>query len=211
MTKKTRKSRRGIPKGDKRARTRATLIAAATEVVREKGYEGTTQEDIAQRACMTRGAVQGNFKDKDEIFFAIATTRWAPIAPKFESGGSLSDFLHSMAVAVIAAMPDRRSAAIGFTSFTTYALRHETLRAKVVEQIAGLYEWSANWIVTQIPQSDLPMPAAIFVRVIHAVTEGLTYQRFLTPELVNDEVIHAAFAVLAGGPAKQQARKRRAR
>jgi hypothetical protein len=42
------------------------------------------------------------------------------------------------------------------------------------------------------------------------VTEGLTYQRFLTPELVNDEVIHAAFAILAGAPAKQHARKRRA-
>jgi AcrR family transcriptional regulator len=211
MTKKALRSRRGIPKGDKRARTRAKLIAAATEVVREKGYESTTQEDIARRACMTRGAVQGNFKDKDEIFFAMAITHWAPIAPKFEPGGSLSDFLRSMAVAVIAAMPNRRAAAIGFTSFTTYALRHETLRANVVKQIAGLYEWSANWIVTQIPQSDLPMPAAIFVRVVHAVTEGLTYQRFLTPELVNDDVIHAAFAILAGVPAKQPARKRRAK
>ena len=31
-----------------------------------------------------------------------------------------------------------------------------------------------------------------------AVTEGLLFQRFLTPELVPDEAFHAAFAALAG-------------
>ena len=42
------------------------------------------------------------------------------------------------------------------------------------------------------------MPAETFVQVLHALIEGLTYQRFLTPELVGDEVIYATFDVLAG-------------
>ena len=41
------------------------------------------------------------------------------------------------------------------------------------------------------------MPAEDLVRVIGALTEGLTFQRLLTPELISDETIFAAFAALA--------------
>jgi AcrR family transcriptional regulator len=30
-------------------------------VIREKGYERTTMEEVARRAGMTRGAIYGNF------------------------------------------------------------------------------------------------------------------------------------------------------
>ena len=42
------------------------------------------------------------------------------------------------------------------------------------------------------------MPLDQLVRVINALIEGLLFQRFLTPELMPDETIHAAFAALAG-------------
>ena len=42
--------------------------------------------------------------------------------------------------------------------------------------------------------------AEIMVRVINALIEGLLFQRFLTPELMPDEVFHAAFAALATRP-----------
>src|SRR5262249_39683639 len=54
------------PKGDKRERTRAALLAAARDLIREKGYAQTTLEDIAERAGMTTGAIYGNFKNRDE-------------------------------------------------------------------------------------------------------------------------------------------------
>ena len=41
------------------------------------------------------------------------------------------------------------------------------------------------------------MPAGQLVRVIHALTEGLVLLRLLTPELMPDDVFHAAFAALA--------------
>lgn len=42
------------------------------------------------------------------------------------------------------------------------------------------------------------MPAEDLVRVIGVLTEGLTFRRLLTPELISDDVICAAFAALAG-------------
>jgi AcrR family transcriptional regulator len=186
------------PKGDKRARTRAKLIEAAAEMVREKGYEYTTLDEVAQRAGMTRGAIHGNFKNKDELFLAIAATRWQPITPQFRPGASFAQQMRLLADAVVATMPSRHGAAIGFTSFQTYALTHEELRTGVVRAIGEIYTRSAEGILALIPQNELPMPAETLVRVLHALIEGLTYQRFLTPELVSDDVIYAAFDALSG-------------
>jgi hypothetical protein len=40
------------------------------------------------------------------------------------------------------------------------------------------------------------MRADQLVRVIHALTEGLVFQRLLTPEMIPDEIFRAAFAAL---------------
>jgi AcrR family transcriptional regulator len=184
------------PKGDKRERTRGALVQAATELVREKGYERTTLEDVARRAGMTRGAIYGNFRDKEELFLAVAETRWAPIVPDIWPSVTFAEYMRLLAEAVVAAMPARRAAAVGFTSFQTFALTHETLRAGVVDQIDEIYRWSAEGLTSLFPNDELPMPAAIFVRVVHAMMEGLTYQRYFVPELVTDDVIYAAFDAL---------------
>ena len=52
-------SRRRQPKGDKRERTRGKLLESARSLIREKGHENTTLEDIAERAGMTTGAFMG--------------------------------------------------------------------------------------------------------------------------------------------------------
>lgn len=61
----------------------------------------------------------------------------------------------------------------------------------------SLSEYSGEGLLQIIPASELPMPVEHFVRVVHALTEGLMALRFLTPELFTDEVIIAAFEALA--------------
>jgi len=48
---------RGRTKGNKRERTRAKLMQAARELIRERGFEHTSLEQIAERAGMTTGAI----------------------------------------------------------------------------------------------------------------------------------------------------------
>ena len=74
-------SGRRKPKGDKRDRTRAALLEAARALVREKGYERTTLEEVAARAGMTTGAIYGNFKNRDELFIALGHAYWTPFKP----------------------------------------------------------------------------------------------------------------------------------
>jgi AcrR family transcriptional regulator len=189
-------SPRRQPKGDKRDRTRAQLLEAARSLIREKGYEHTTLEAIAERAGMTTGAIYGNFKNRDELFISLGQTYWAPIKPHVQPGSTLPDIMQALADGTLAAISDRRAAAVGRLTGLAYTLTHEELRAKVAEFTAKSYALGEQWLRSVTKEEDLPMPADQLVRVIHALTEGLVFQRLLTPELMPDEVFHAAFAAL---------------
>lgn len=189
-------SRRG-PKGDKRARTRARLLAAARELVREKGYEHTTLQDVAQRAGMTVGAIYGNFKNRDDLFIALAETFWGPITAEFPPESTFAEKMRALADATLAAVPERRIAAVGALTGKAYALTHEELRARAQALTAAAYDEGAAWVRSVAEEGELALPPELLVRVVHALTEGLLMQRILTPELVPDEVFYAAFGLLA--------------
>lgn len=186
------------PKGDKRERTRAKLLEAGRAVVREKGYERTTMEAVAQRAGMTSGAIYGNFKNRDELFIALGLAYWAPIKPRIRPGSTFAEKMQALAEATIAAIPERGAAAVGRLTGMAYALTNEAMREKVAETTAASYASGAAWLRSVIEDGDAPMAPELLVVVIHALTEGLVFQRLMTPELVPDAVFHAAFAALAG-------------
>ena len=177
----------------KRDRTRVKLVDSALDVIREKGFYRTTLEDVARRAGMTRGAIYGNFKDKEELFLAVIETRWRPVAP-IRHGTTLHDHMRIVGEAVVAAIPARRAQALGALSFQIYALSNGEMRLRIAQLNAELYRRGAERLEQQVPAGELPMPAAEFVRVLHALTDGLLFLRFLQPELITDEVILKAFA-----------------
>lgn len=185
------------PKGDKRERTRARLLEAARELIREKGYARTTLQDVASRAGMTSGAIYGNFKNRDELFVSLAEAYWAPIRPKVKAGATFAELMQALASATLAALPDREKAAMGRLTGMAYTLAQDDLRARVREITAQSYAFGASWLRAAIDERELPMSPDHLVRVIHALTEGLVFQRLLTPELVPDEVFYEAFAALA--------------
>ena len=185
------------PKGDKRDRTRATLLEAARAIVREKGHARTTLAAVARRAGMTTGAIYGNFKNREELFIALGQTYWAPVKPRIKQRATFAEVMHAMAEATLEAIPERTTAAVGRLTGLAYALESPELRARVREVTAASYKLGAEWLRTLGDQRDLPMPPEQLVCVIHALIEGLVLQRILTPELFPDELFFAAFEALA--------------
>jgi AcrR family transcriptional regulator len=51
--------------------TRQELLRSARAIFARDGFEHARLEDIASRAGKTRGAFYANFKDKEDVFFAI--------------------------------------------------------------------------------------------------------------------------------------------
>lgn len=188
------------PKGDKRARTRAALMEAARQLAREKGFDDVTLEDVARRAGMTSGAIYGNFRNRQDLFMAIARTDWPAILPVIPPGSTFAEKMRAFAEATLAALPDRRLAAPARLSGMAHTLNHAEARAQVREITAQSYAAGAAWLASVLQEGDSPMSPEILVVVIHALTEGLVFQRLMTPDLVPDEVFYAAFAALASTP-----------
>src|SRR6478672_4561104 len=160
---------RGKPKGDKRDRTRAALLEAARALIREKGYERTTLDEVAHRAGMTTGAIYGNFKNRDELFIALGQTYWAPVKPRLKPGATFAEGMRALAEATLEAIPQRTTAAVGRLTGLAYALESPELRARVREVTAASYEFGAEWLRTLGDPRELPMPPEHLVRVIHAI------------------------------------------
>jgi AcrR family transcriptional regulator len=187
----------GDSKGGKRARTRAKLIEAAAAVIGEKGFDRASLEEIAARAQMTRGAVYGNFKDKEELFLAVVATRWRPIIPPFEPGASFRQQMRILGKTVAAEAQARRSQAAAATAFQLYILTHETMRLQLARQNAAIYKKMARVVLKIVPANELPMPASKFVCVLDALITGLLFTYFQTPELVTEDIFVAAFEAFA--------------
>jgi AcrR family transcriptional regulator len=145
---------------------------------------------------MTTGAIYGNFKNRDELFIALGQTYWAPVTPQIKPGATFAAAMRALAKATLAAVDERRPAAVGRLTGLAYTLKNPELRARVHDITQSSYEIGADWL-SEFDASELPMPPKQLVRVIHALIEGLVMQRILTPELCPDEVFYAAFGALA--------------
>jgi AcrR family transcriptional regulator len=185
------------PEPGKRARTRGTLIEAAAAVIGEKGFDRASLEEIAARAGMTRGAVYGNFKDKDELFFAVIESFWKPIIPPFRPGASLKQQMRILGETVAREARIRQPYASAAAAFQLYALTHKQVRQTLTEKNEASYKWFARELVKVIPARELPMPAEQFVRVLDTMITGLLFTYFQTPNLITEDIFLSAFEGLA--------------
>jgi len=148
---------------------------------------------------MSNGAIYGNFKNREELLSSIGPTYWPQVRPNVAPGASVAEIMRAMAEALIAVMSARAQAGGGRLRGLAYTFGNAALMANGSKIAAGRYAAAVTWWRERFPdESQLPMPAENLVRVISALTEGLTYQRLLTPDLIPDDVIYAAFAALAG-------------
>ena len=191
--------RKGVPKGDKRQRTRKTLVVAAAEVIAERGFDRTSIEAVCSKANLSRGSFYGNFKSREDLFLAVMDSQWTPIEADFRPGAPLKVQLRILGEAVAAASHARLPMAAGAAAFQLYTLTHPHMRERMTERNAETYRGMAAGFMRIAPPGSLPMPADRFARVIDALINGLVFTRFQTPDLISDEDIIAAFEALAGG------------
>jgi AcrR family transcriptional regulator len=191
---------RGRPRNDPRTGTRAKLVEAALALIRERGYEGTTLATVAERAGVTTGAIYANFKNRADLLMAVADAKGGPIPGRMWPGMTFREAMRSQAQALIDAMPERQASAVGALGFHIQTLTHEDLRERVRAQTAEAYRQVAEGLPKLIPIEQFSMPPEVLAPVVHALIEGLVLRRALTPELVTDEVIYAAFDALAVPP-----------
>ena len=193
----------------KRARTRAALLEAAAQLIAEEGYDRLSMDRVAGRAGMTKGAIYGNFTSKEDLIieaFAIGLRR---TPPSLVPGGSAADHLRTIAEEMVAMTPRVRAAATQLVAFELYALTHEEMRLRAAQYTAATYARMEAWVRQMFPVDQLRMPPAEFVRVLHALSNGLLVIHALAPDLVSADVVRAALASLAKDDGPKVVRKRK--
>jgi AcrR family transcriptional regulator len=62
-------------RAEKQAETRRRLLEAAEQVFRERGFAGSTVEEITERAGFSRGAFYSNFESREQLFIELLHRR----------------------------------------------------------------------------------------------------------------------------------------
>lgn len=183
---------------EKRQRTRAQLIDAAKAVIKEKGFHAVSLQEVAERAGMSRGAIYGNFRNREDLIVGVVETLWQPVVPPLRKGASFREQMRIIGQAVAEAAEARMHMAVGAASFQLYALSNPRMRKRLARENAKIYQHIAKELLNFISEQELPMPVEKFVKVTHALSDGLMFAHFMTPELITADVIVSAFEALAG-------------
>src|SRR5215831_14168494 len=146
-------------RGDKRDRTRAALIEAAGRLVSERGYEKTTLEAVATSVGMSRGAIYGNFKNRDELFLAMVRAKWTPIVAPFTPGVSLSEQMRIAGRFAYRAALERRPQAAAAAAFRLYVTQNPQLRDRLAKENAAILKRIADTLDAAYG-AGLPMSAS---------------------------------------------------
>lgn len=65
--------------------TKARIFKAALQLISEKGYTGTTVDEIVARAGVAKGTVYYHFSGKAELVEALIAEQLGPVAERFRS------------------------------------------------------------------------------------------------------------------------------
>ncbi|MFE0186769.1 TetR/AcrR family transcriptional regulator [Streptomyces sp. NPDC058989] len=194
--------RKRLTREESRQQTRHRLLAAAAELFTERGVNGTSVEQIAERAGYTRGAFYGNFEDKNALVAELLHDR---TRRELEEVRSLTQGASSGADALDRLRAWNRDRAQHLPQWLAlrmelvlYALRNDELRPLLGERellargahTTGLEQAFAARGVTS------PADPAFLALIVHALEDGLLIQRLLTPDGIQDDVVVDAFDLL---------------
>jgi AcrR family transcriptional regulator len=189
-------------RGDKRERTRAVLIAAAWEVIEEKGFAAASLEEIARRVGMTRGAIYSNFPSRSDLLLAVVSQRGLKIDRDFSGPGTLKEQLHRFAQGLVATLPDARGTQRWHAEFMVHIAADPVLRAHIAEGFADGFGKMAEQFRTQHGGALAIDPHSLAL-AIQSLAMGFVYQAILSPEAVPARAIFEAFDALADGATRK--------
>jgi AcrR family transcriptional regulator len=187
-----------LTRAEQKARTREELRASAAELFAQQGVNGASVEQIAENAGYSRGAFYSNFKNKNELIVDLLeerTLRERDEVTQLTAGQDPFDALRAWHRA-------RADNLEGWLSLRTelllYALRNPDFRPRMAdrERVALDAHTSSIEAAAAKKQVQLPAPAQFLALVVHALEDGLLYQRLLFPDDIPDEVVVDAVELL---------------
>jgi len=189
-----------MQRDQKRAKTRAELIAAASALIQEEGFAAASLDAIARRAGLTKGAIYSNFADKTELLMAVRADRTPVLRPALELTAPLARQLRLFAEALIENLDSIRAESRFVAEYQLYAQTDKAFGDSLAAGYTQVFD-HADAGFAQCPDELLISGRQLMV-VLQSTALGLIHQSFMSPAEITPEIIRAAFDAIARGVVK---------
>jgi AcrR family transcriptional regulator len=123
--------------------TRQLLTDAARRIFARCGFDLTRVEDIAAAAGKTRGAFYANFRDKEDVFFAIfeedKSRDIEEMTPRLSEALTPEDRVEALACHLLEVMRDHARMQLAL-EFKQYAIRHKRKQKRLADLYSAMRE-----------------------------------------------------------------------
>lgn len=191
------------PRRPPREEVRRRILAAATEVFLERGFQGASVEEIAAAAGFSKGAVYSNFEDKDALFLALADEEFAwrldqlraalEEAPADPHAGA-----EAAGRSMMRALAAHQDMHVLFSEFRVHADRSPGTRRRFADRRREVRRTLAETVAAYAERAgvELALPADHIATVLLALTNGLALERLGQAEAVPDELFGEVIGLL---------------
>jgi len=128
-------------KQDRAIATRRSLTEAARRIFARDGFENARVEDIAAAAGKTRGAFYANFRDKEDVFFAIFEEYLSrdkeQVTFRLRETSCSAERIDALARHLASIIRDRPRMLLAL-EFKQYAIRHPHKQKRLADLHAGM-------------------------------------------------------------------------
>ena len=189
---------------------RQEILDAAQACFRESGYHGTTVQDVAAHAGLSKGAIYWHFKGKREVFLALLERYVNSLLERYAnsfreasrptSGGTVSA-MEALRCMVEALGPQESFEWVELSlEFMAHAGRDPDLRKLLLNMYRALRGAVQHHIERGIREGQLrSIDAAAFAAAAVATLDGLVVQKVIEPDLDLASLWREAVDVLVRG------------
>lgn len=186
------------------AKTRVALLEAALKSFEEKGWRGATFEHVAERAGVTRGALNHHFRDKQSLLIEALEWGWSDYGQRLFSqdndlaGTSTHDALKALLMEFTRLLTrDERFRALASTTVLVapQALEH-------AEHNSALDEWHERIeSLISTPEQDTARPGSgAIASLVLVLLQGFTVTAVTRPQdIPQPDELDAALTALVRG------------
>ena len=184
---------------ERRAATRAELLAAAEQRIAERGFSDASLADIAGAAGVSKGAIYHHFQSKDELLLALLEQRFEEriaavariaVAPGAEATQRLVDEI-----------PVDRRWTLLFLEFVIRAAREDRFRVELRGRLDRLREHSARGIEAFLEREGIEpdLGAEELALAVAALGNGLAIEALIDPGRSTDPLYASVLALMLDG------------
>jgi AcrR family transcriptional regulator len=187
----------------RRQEVRRRLLDAAAEVFAAQGYDGSSVEDIARRAGLTKGAVYSNFESKEALFFELLeehiSGRIALIEAFPAKDAPVADWVRAIGDGLMTAITEHPDWHLLFIEFWQRAMRDPDARERFIAQRRHLRRLISAAIRERSTELHLrpPLDPDDLATIVLALSNGLAIEYLLDPKAVPRSLFGEALLGLA--------------